>query len=84
MADYLEQNSSEAKALIWRLNQELRPIYAIEPKGSFGADVYEALIQLLAAQWIAPESEDYIERMSLPGRLSGGTVELSSGFGAGD
>jgi hypothetical protein len=34
---------------------------------------------LLAAQWIAPEIEDYIERMSLPGRLSGGTVELFFG-----
>ena len=42
MADYLEQNPSEAKALIWRVNQELRRVYAIEPKGSFGADVYEA------------------------------------------
>lgn len=79
MADYLEQNPSEAKALIWTLNQELRSVYAIEPKGSFGADVYEALIQLLAAQWIAPEIEDYIEGMSLPGRLSGGTVELFFG-----
>ncbi|MEG4346806.1 PatA/PatG family cyanobactin maturation protease [Microcoleus sp. A003_D6] len=79
MANYLEQNPSEAKALIWTLNQELTPVYAIEPKGSFGADVYEGLIQLLAAQLIAQESEDYIERMSLPGRLSGGTVELFSG-----
>ena len=79
MVDYLEQNPSEAKALIWTLNQELTPVYAIEPKGSFGADVYEALIQLLAAQLIAQESEDYIERMSLPGRLSDRTVKLFSG-----
>jgi len=36
MADYLEQNPSEAKSLIWTLNLELTPVYAIEPVGSFG------------------------------------------------
>ena len=79
MADYLEQNPSEAKALIWTLNLELTPVYAIEPLGEFGADVYEALIQLLWGQVLAEDNEDYIERVSIPGRLSGRTVELFSG-----
>jgi cyanobactin maturation PatA/PatG family protease len=79
MVDYLEQNPSEGKALIWTLNLELTPIYAIEPKGPFGADVYEVLQLMLAGQVLAEDSEDFIERVSIPGRLSDRTVELFSG-----
>jgi cyanobactin maturation PatA/PatG family protease len=79
MVDYLAENPAEAKSLIWTFNQELNPIYAIEPKGAFGGDVYETLIQILAGQ-IEPEtSEDHIERMSLPGFLTDRTVTLFSG-----
>lgn len=35
MVDYLGDNLSEAKSLIWTLNLELTPIYAIEPGGAF-------------------------------------------------
>ncbi|MEC4814229.1 MAG: PatA/PatG family cyanobactin maturation protease [Scytonema sp. PMC 1069.18] len=79
MASYLEQNPSESKSLIWTLNQELTPIYAIDPKGAFAADVYETLQAVLAGQVQPQESEDYIERVSVPGRLSDRTVELFSG-----
>ena len=79
MVDYLEQNPSEGKALIWTLNLELTPIYAIEPKGPFGADVYEVLQLMLGGQVLAEDSEDFIERVSIPGRLSDRTVELFSG-----
>jgi cyanobactin maturation PatA/PatG family protease len=79
MVDYLEQNPSEGKALIWTLNLELTPVYAIEPKGPFGADVYETLQLMLAGQVLAEDSEDFIERVSIPGRLTDRTVELFSG-----
>ena len=79
MADYLSQNPSEAKSLIWTLNQELTPIYAIDPKGAFAADVYETLQVILAEQVQPQDSEDYIERVSFPGRLTDRTVELFSG-----
>lgn len=79
MADYLEQNPSKAKSLIWTLNQELTPIYAIDPKGAFAADVYETLQAVLAGQVQPQDSEDYIERVSFPGRLTDRTVELFSG-----
>lgn len=79
MADYLEQNPSEAKSLIWTLNQELTPIYAIDPKGAFAADVYETLQAILAGQVQPQDSEDYIERVSFPGRLTDRTIELFSG-----
>ena len=79
MASYLEQNFSEAKSLIWTLNQKLTPIYAIDPKGAFAADVYETLQAMLVGQVQPQESEEYIERVSFPGRLTDRTIELFSG-----
>ncbi len=79
MADYLGESLSEAKSLIWTLNLELTPIYAIEPRGEFGRDVYAILHELLSGQIQAEDSEDYVERVSIPGILSGRTVKLFSG-----
>jgi len=79
MVDYLEQNLSEARSLIWTLNLELTPVYAIEPAGAFARDVYDVLQEFLAGQLQAETSEDYVERVSIPGVLSGRTVKLFSG-----
>ncbi|NEO14992.1 MULTISPECIES: PatA/PatG family cyanobactin maturation protease [unclassified Moorena] len=79
MVDYLEANLSEAKSLIWTLNMELTPIYALEPSGSFARDVYAAFQELLSGEVQAEDSEQYIERVSIPGRLTGRTVKLFSG-----
>ncbi len=79
MVDYLASDISEARSLIWTLNIELTPVYAIEPKGPFAREGYLALQELLAGQ-IQPESTDnYIERVSIPGLLTGRTVKLFSG-----
>lgn len=79
MVDYLGNNLSEAQSLIWTLNLELTPIYAIEPLGSFSREVYGALQELLAGQ-VRPEDEaNYIERVSIPGNLTGRSVRLFSG-----
>ena len=79
MVDYLGNNLSEAQSLIWTLNLELTPIYAIEPLGSFSREVYGALQELLAGQ-VRPEDEaNYIERVSIPGILTGRTARLFSG-----
>jgi cyanobactin maturation PatA/PatG family protease len=61
------------------LNLELTPIYAIEPIGAFAGDVYETLQQLLAGQIEAEDTDDYIERVSIPARLTDKTVQLFSG-----
>lgn len=79
MVDYLANNLPEAKSLIWTLNMELTPIYAIEAVGSFARDVYEVLQQLLAGEVEAEDAEEYIERVSIPGKLTGRTVRLFSG-----
>jgi hypothetical protein len=48
MVDYLGNNMSEARSLIWTLNIELTPVYAIAPTGLFAVDAYRALQELCA------------------------------------
>jgi len=79
MVDYLASDISEARSMIWTLNIELTPVYAIEPKGAFARETYIALQELLAGQIQPEDSEDYIERVSIPGILTGRTVRLFSG-----
>jgi cyanobactin maturation PatA/PatG family protease len=79
MVDYLSVNPTEAKPLIWTLNQELTPIYALEPVSGFAADIYETLILMLEGQIQPENSDDFVERVSIPARLTDRTVELFSG-----
>lgn len=78
MVDYLAASPSESRSLIWTLNIELTPIYAIEPQGAFARDTYAILQELLAGQVQAESSEEYVERVSIPGVLTGKTVKLFS------
>lgn len=79
MVDYLAASPSESRSLIWTLNIELTPIYAIEPQGAFARDTYAVLQELLAGQIQAESSEEFVERVSIPGLLTGRTVKLFSG-----
>ncbi len=62
LVDYLAASPSEARSLIWTLNIELIPIYAIEPQGAFARETYAVLQELLAGQIQAESSEEYVER----------------------
>lgn len=79
MARYLENNISEAASLIWTLNLELTPIYAIAPQAPFAATIYKNFQELLAGQVLAKEDDEYVERVSIPAVLTGRTVTLFSG-----
>ena len=79
LVNYLAENPSEHKSLIWTINQELNPIYAIEVKGGFAADVYEMLQLMLAGQSESEDSDNFIERVSIPGQLTDKKIELFSG-----
>jgi cyanobactin maturation PatA/PatG family protease len=79
MVDYLAENISEARSLIWTLNIELTPVYAIDPTGPFGAESYRALHELLSGQIQAENDPEYVERVSIPGILTGRKVKLFSG-----
>lgn len=79
MVDYLDANISESRSLIWTINIELTPVYAIDPMGPFAAESYRALHELLGGQ-IQPENDaEYVERVSIPGILTGRKVKLFSG-----
>ena len=76
---YIGANAYEAREVIWTLNIELTPIYALEPSGAFGASIYELLNEMLAGEVLAEQDPDHIQRVSIPGRLTGRTVRLFSG-----
>lgn len=68
--DYLEQNPWEAQSLIWTLNLDATPIYAIVPNGPYASVTYERLRSFLR--------DGDIERVSIPGYIAG-SVRLLSG-----
>jgi cyanobactin maturation PatA/PatG family protease len=73
LLDYLEDNPSEAASLIWTLNLDGTPIYAVQPQGPFANRTYAQLRQFLREQ-----IEEGVERVSIPGFIIG-QVALMSG-----
>jgi cyanobactin maturation PatA/PatG family protease len=70
LLDYLAQNPFEAQSLIWTLNLDATPIYAIMPSGPYASVTYERLRSFLR--------DENIERVSVPGYVAG-SVRLLSG-----
>ena len=79
MAAYLKAYPSEARALIWTLNLELTPVYAVEPVGPFAASVYEMLVDMLSGQSQLEGTDQYVQRVSVPADLTDHSVRLFSG-----
>lgn len=77
--DHLQQHAAEEQALIWTLNIELTPIYAIAPSKAHAPAIFALLTRLLAGELAGRDDERHIERVAIPGRLSGQTVKLFSG-----
>ncbi len=75
---YLEENPWDAAAVEWTLNLDGSPIYAVRPRGPFAAETYAELRQFLADQL-----NEGVERVSIPGVLSGkATLLLGQGVPA--
>lgn len=72
-----QPRTSYAPSLIWTLNLEATPIYAIYPNGPFAAVVYQELIDLLDTQ-IQDDKENRHSRIAVPGVIYG-QVMLRSG-----
>ncbi|MGF1748637.1 PatA/PatG family cyanobactin maturation protease [Vibrio cionasavignyae] len=70
---YLDQNPYEAQSLIWTLNLDVTPIYAIQPIGPFANIGYEKLREALQEQM-----SQGVELVSIPG-ITSGSITLSSG-----
>lgn len=73
LLSYFDAAPYEAPGLIWTLNLDATPIYAIEPAGPFAAAGYERLRETLSGQF-----RDGVELVSVPGVI-GGKVRLQSG-----
>lgn len=73
MASYLSQNDFEAESLIWTLNLDATPIYAVMPGGSFAARAYGELVSHFQAQM-----QRGVEMVSVPGMIAG-SARLQSG-----
>lgn len=79
LVDYLDENKSESTKLIWTLNLDLTPIYAIEAELAYPEDVYEVFRGALRNQALPVEDENYVSRVSISGVMTGKTTRLFSG-----
>ncbi|UFZ06358.1 PatA/PatG family cyanobactin maturation protease [Bradyrhizobium ontarionense] len=70
---YLADNIYEAGSVIWTLNVDVTPIYAIQPAGPFAAAGYARMLDLLRGQL-----NDGVELVSIPAVI-GGNIRLQSG-----
>ncbi len=70
LLNHLSENPYYAQSLIWTVELDATPIYAIVPAGGFAGVVYERLREFLTDQGV--------ERVSIPGYL-GGNIKLMSG-----
>ncbi len=77
--DYLESAKWESTKLIWTLNLDLTPVYALEAGGAYAEDVYSTLRAALRNGARPTTDLDYVSRVSVPGRVTGRTCRLFSG-----
>ena len=69
---HFDANVAHSSSVIWTLNQDQTPIYAIQPMGAFAAQVYERLREFVKAQLT-----EGVERVSVPGFIAGGVSLLN-------
>jgi cyanobactin maturation PatA/PatG family protease len=79
LADYLDNNKSESTNLIWTLNLDATPIYAIEAEQAYAEDVFVVLRSALRNQALPTNDDNYVSRVSIPGILTNRTRRLFSG-----
>ncbi|MGH8838883.1 MAG: PatA/PatG family cyanobactin maturation protease, partial [Jiangellaceae bacterium] len=83
LCDYLDANRAESTKLIWTLNLDLSPIYAIDAELAYAEDIYSFLRSALRGESLAPDdpqyAENHVSRVSVPGVLTNRTARLFSG-----
>jgi len=67
-----EANSHFASAILWTLNHDATPIYAVRPEGAFARETYARLVEFLGEQL-----DGKAERVSIPGVFAGNVTLLS-------
>jgi len=79
LCDYLDANPAESTKLIWTLNLDLTPIYAIEAEGPYASEVYTALRSALRGESLRSDDPHYISNVSISGDLTYEKRQLFSG-----
>ncbi|MED5595380.1 hypothetical protein [Janthinobacterium sp. P210006] len=79
LLDFLAKREAETRMLIWTLNVDLTPVYALEPGEPCSRDTYALLIGALEGQVRGEGDAGYIARVAIPGYLTGKKVRLYSG-----
>jgi len=79
LCSYLDANHAESTKLIWTLNLDATPIYAIEAEVAYADDVYTILRSALRNEALKQTDDNYVGRVSVPGVLVSRTVRLFSG-----
>ena len=79
LASYLDSFPSDSTKLIWTLNLDLTPIYAIEAEPAYAEAVYSVLRSALVGQTLSSDDPEYVSRVSIPGVLTNRTRRLFSG-----
>jgi cyanobactin maturation PatA/PatG family protease len=70
---YLKENPWDAAAILWTLNLDATPIYALQAQGGFASETYQRLGDFLGEQ-----VRGEVERVSIPG-YSTGSARLLTG-----
>jgi cyanobactin maturation PatA/PatG family protease len=73
LLDYLNSAPFEAQSVIWTLNLDATPIYALAPVGAYANHVFDRL-----REYLRDQVEGRAELVSIPGHLAG-SVRLMSG-----
>lgn len=79
LCDYLDDKPWESTRLIWTVNLDLTPIYAVEAEKAYADDVYSILRSALRNRALPSDDVNYVSKVSIPGTLTGKTVRLFSG-----
>ena len=79
LSDYLNSRPSESTKLIWTLNLDLTPIYALEAEVAYPEDVYGTLRGALRREALPSDNPNFVSRLSIPGVMTNRTVRLFSG-----
>lgn len=74
LLEYLNENPAHASSIIWTLNQESTPIYAIQPIGPFGYESYKIL-----RSFLKDTANGISDIVSIPGIISG-SITLMNGY----
>jgi len=79
LSSYLADYPSESTKVIWTLNLDATPIYAVEAESAYAEEVYGVLRSALRNQNRPKSDQNYVSRVSIPGVITAKTRRLFSG-----